>query len=266
MGLKAEPWGHASGLPHGLTRMQSLARLTLGFCFSPGIISAVVNNTFGVVGLAPNAKIMCLKFMDEQGSGFTSAAVLAMAYAIQMNATVQNHSWGSPGSSLALQRIARLSGRLGQILAAAAGNDGIDTDVIGNMTYPAALSSPELFPETSDYIISVGASDENDRRASFSNYGVTTVDISAPGTDILSLDNIASRFVRKQGTSMATPLVAATAAIVSTILCLQIDAIGIANVATAADKAAYTKHIIMATIDKIETLQVPSLIAFLLRL
>lgn len=116
----------------------------------------MANNGIGIAGLSPSVKIMCLKFMDETGAGFQSAAILGMAYAIQMNATVQNHSWGSPSGSQTLQNIIRMSGRYGQLMAAAAGNDGADTDNPDTRAFPAAYSSPELFSESSDYIISVG--------------------------------------------------------------------------------------------------------------
>mmetsp|Transcript_38886 Transcript_38886/g.110056 ORF Transcript_38886/g.110056 Transcript_38886/m.110056 type:complete len:299 (+) Transcript_38886:294-1190(+) len=198
---------------------------------------------------------MCVKFMDSSGTGFQSAAIMGMAYAVQMNATIQNHSWGSQGSSASLEAMARLSGRLGQVLAAAAGNDGNNTDLPQNTVYPAALSSPELHPETSNYVISVGATDQDDNRASFSNYGRQTVDISAPGTSIWSLSDQASKLAVKQGTSMSTPLVSATAACIMSLINLRHSAVGIPDLLTAADKSALVKSIIMETVDSMPQLQ-----------
>mmetsp|Transcript_38888 Transcript_38888/g.110067 ORF Transcript_38888/g.110067 Transcript_38888/m.110067 type:complete len:230 (+) Transcript_38888:294-983(+) len=203
---------------------------------------------------------MCVKFMDSSGTGFQSAAIMGMAYAVQMNATIQNHSWGSQGSSASLEAMARLSGRLGQVLAAAAGNDGNNTDLPQNTVYPAALSSPELHPETSNYVISVGATDQDDNRASFSNYGRQTVDISAPGTSIWSLSDQASKLAVKQGTSMSTPLVSATAACIMSLINLRHSAVGIPDLLTAADKSALVKSIIMETVDSMPQLQVHDLL------
>eukprot|EP00873_Tetraselmis_striata_P023371 jgi/Tetstr1/443635/TSEL_031633.t1 len=220
-----------------------------------GTIGAVANNGIGIAGLSPSVKIMCLKFMDETGAGFQSAAILGMAYAIQMNATVQNHSWGSPSGSQTLQNIIRMSGRYGQLMAAAAGNDGADTDNPDTRAFPAAYSSPELFSESSDYIISVGASDRRDRRAGFSNFGVQTVDLSAPGTEILSLGKLPGTYAEKQGTSQATPLVSAVAAIVMSIISLRLSVLGQPDLLSGADLVLTTKRVLLDTVDYIPDLE-----------
>lgn len=157
-----------------------------------GIIAAQGNNGIGVCGVMWNAKIMALKFLDDDGYGYTSDAIEAVDYAIAMNVPITNNSWGGGGYSQALQEIIAQSG----IFVAAAGNDYSDTDI--NPHYP---SSYEL-----DNIISVAATDHFDNKASFSNYGKETVDLAAPGVDILStIPNNQYEFY--SGTSMATPYV-----------------------------------------------------------
>ncbi len=169
-----------------------------------GTIAAADDNV-GVIGVAPNVRIMALRFLGPQG-GYTSDAVKCIDYAIAHGAHLTNNSWGGGGSSRSLQDAINRAAAANQLFVAAAGNNGRDTD--STPSYPAAYNL--------DNIISVGASDAKDQKASFSNFGRTTVDLFAPGVSILSsLPN--NRYGRYSGTSMASPHAAGVAALVLSV-------------------------------------------------
>ncbi len=136
-----------------------------------GTIAASVNGQ-GVVGVAPNVKVMSLKFLGPSG-GFTSDAIDAIGYAKSKGAKISNNSWGGGSFSQALKDAIGASGSL---FVAAAGNSGVNTDT--SPQYPAAYDNSN--------ILSVAAINNQGGLASFSNYGLKTVDISAPGVSILS--------------------------------------------------------------------------------
>jgi len=138
-----------------------------------GTIAAVGNNATGITGVCWTAKLMPLRFLDAFGWGNTADAVSAIEYANDMGAHIINNSWGGGGPSLALKEAVDASSAL---VVCAAGNTGTNIDIAP--FYPASYTTP--------HIISVAATDQNDNRASFSNYGVTSVDVAAPGTSIYS--------------------------------------------------------------------------------
>lgn len=167
-----------------------------------GTIAAVGNNGIGVTGVNWSARIMPLKFLSARGSGSTADAISALDYAVMMGARISNNSWGGGAFSQALYDAIAAAQVAGHLFVAAAGNDGVDTDV--TPSYPASYDL--------DNIVSVAATDANDALAGFSNFGAVTVDLGAPGVSILSTTptNTYSSF---SGTSMATPHVAGTAAL-----------------------------------------------------
>ncbi len=172
-----------------------------------GIISAVSNNGSGVSGIVWNSKLMALKFLDGGGSGSTDGAILAIQYAVAMknrgvNIKVINNSWGGTGYSQALQDAVTLAESAGILMVAAAGNAATDSDV--NPQYPAAFDN--------DNVVSVAAIDRGGNLATFSNYGQTTVDLAAPGKDIVSTLR-GGGFGLMSGTSMAAPQVSGVAAL-----------------------------------------------------
>ncbi len=145
---------------------------------------------------------MALKFLDADGSGFTSDAVRAIDYAVANGATVSNNSWGGGGFSQSLYNAIARARAADHVFVAAAGNESINTD--NNPHFPSSYDLGN--------ILSVAASDRNDNLAWFSNYGAASVDLAAPGVSILSTfpGNAYDSF---SGTSMATPHVAGAVAL-----------------------------------------------------
>jgi subtilisin family serine protease len=162
-----------------------------------GTIGAVVNNFIGIAGVSLHVKIASLKIGNHTFD--LASAIAAIDYANQNNIPILNNSWGGHYYSPSLKHaIEQYDG----LFVASAGNYGADNDYF--FDYPTSYGS--------DNIISVAASNQNDHLASFSNFGVESVDIAAPGTDILSLAPNGGYDYQK-GTSMAAPHVAGAAAL-----------------------------------------------------
>lgn len=175
-----------------------------------GTIGAVGDNGIGVAGVSWQVSIMGLKFLSGSGSGSTSAAIAAINYATRMrrdfgiNVVATNNSWGGGGFSTGLRDAIEAGGQAGILFVAAAGNDGRNNDA--TPSYPASY--------TSQSIISVAATDRSNALATFSNYGVTGVDLAAPGVGIYSTTP-ANTYASYSGTSMATPHVTGTIALMA---------------------------------------------------
>lgn len=167
-----------------------------------GTVGAEGNNGQGVAGVNWRCRIMPLRFLGPAG-GATSDAVAALNYAADLGVKVSNNSWGGGGYSSSLYSAINASKSVGHVFVAAAGNAGTNND--SSPFYPASYNL--------DNIISVAATDNRDNRASFSNYGATSVDLGAPGVDIASTYS-GSSYVWSSGTSMASPHVAGVAALV----------------------------------------------------
>ncbi len=164
-----------------------------------GTIGGVGNNGIGVAGVSWNVKIMALKFLTATG-GSTTNAISAIQYATQMGADIISASWGGGGYDQALKdAIEAFPG----LFIAAAGNDASNNDA--TPSYPATYNSAN--------IVSVASTTETDGMSSFSNWGATTVDLGAPGSNIYSTWP-SNTYNTISGTSMATPHVSGAAALI----------------------------------------------------
>ncbi len=168
-----------------------------------GTVGAVGNNGKGVVGVNWQVSILPLKFLDRNGSGTLADAIPAIIYAADMGAHVLSNSWGGGGFSQALKDAIEYARSKGALFVAAAGNESNDNDRSAN--YPSNYDV--------DNVVAVAASDRNDKMASFSNYGETTVDLAAPGVNIWSTKP-RDLYQSLNGTSMATPHVSGVAALI----------------------------------------------------
>ena len=185
-----------------------------------GIIAAAADNGIGVAGVAWRTKVMGLKFLGENGSGTGADAIRALAYAVDMrrrgvNVRVTSNSYGGDPYDQAFKDAIEASTRAGILFVASAGNSNHDNDLDGpgsGTAFPASFDSPD--------IISVAASDRRDAKAGFSSFGRRSVDLFAPGVDVLSTTTNTgtlgnpSRYLELSGTSMAGPHVAGVAALV----------------------------------------------------
>src|SRR6476469_1027622 len=141
-----------------------------------GIVGAVAGNGTGVSGVSPVVRLMPLKFIGADGTGDVAGAVQAIRYATAMGAQITNNSWGDDQYSQALTDAIAEADAHGDLFVAATGNDGNDND--SSPRYPANVDLPN--------VLSVAASDNSDQLASFSDYGAGTVDLAAPGVNIVS--------------------------------------------------------------------------------
>lgn len=173
-----------------------------------GTIGGVGDNGIGVAGVNWNVRIMALKFLDAGGSGWISDAVECLDYAVMMKTTygvnvrLTSNSWGGGGFSQAMEDAIQASNAADMLFIAAAGNSSSNNDLLPQ--YPANYEVPN--------VVSIAATDHNDDLAYFSCYGVSTVDLGAPGDSILSTTP-GNTYSVYSGTSMATPHVAGAAAL-----------------------------------------------------
>ncbi len=166
-----------------------------------GVIAASANGQ-GVVGVAPNIKIMSLKFLNNL-NGTISDEIAAIQYATRMGARVINASYGDSALSQAEKDAIEVSGRL---FVASAGNSAANNDGPAKANYPSSYDSAN--------VLSVAAVDSRGNLAGTSNYGATSVDISAPGVNILG-PNPGNAYYYRTGTSFAAPHATGTAALVA---------------------------------------------------
>ncbi len=175
-----------------------------------GIIGALTNNGVGVAGENWSVSLMAGKVLDAYGSGTWESVANGITWAADNGANVINMSLGGSSSSTTLKNAVDYAWGKGVVIACSAGNGGSTTK-----TYPASYTN----------CIAVAATDKNDRKASFSSYGFSWVDVAAPGDAVLStMPNTPvtlntsygykMNYDALSGTSMAAPHVAGLAALV----------------------------------------------------
>lgn len=163
-----------------------------------GIAAATTDNQTGMAGMAPKSKILAIRVLDNDGSGSWSSVAAGITEAADKGAEVVNLSLGGSFYSQALEQAVNYAWSKGSVVVAAAGNENTQLP-----SYPAYYKNA----------LAVAATDENDKRARFSNYG-HWVDVAAPGTKIYSTV-LNGKYDSLNGTSMAAPFVAGIAALVS---------------------------------------------------
>lgn len=160
-----------------------------------GIIAAHTDNGVGISSIGFNTTIIPVK-IAANATSMLSGAYAGVDYALASGAKIISMSWGGGGYSITYQNLFNYANSIGVTCIAAAGNSNTSTP---------------MYPASYNHVISVGASDPNDIKASFSNFG-STIDVMAPGTGIYStVPN--STYGFKSGTSMACPLVSGLAAL-----------------------------------------------------
>ncbi|BCM91733.1 subtilisin DY [Abditibacteriota bacterium] len=178
-----------------------------------GTVGAVGNNRLGVTGINWRVKLLACRVGTDEGAIFTSAVISALDYIVGLkkagvNIRVANHSYGGYQFSQAEFAAFQRASAAGILNVCAAGNDGYNNEVAP--LYPASFRISGL--------ISVAASDQDDKLAEFSNVGGRSVALAAPGVDILSTfppghEQSGSLYGLDSGTSMASPHVAGALAL-----------------------------------------------------
>ncbi|MBU8905411.1 S8 family peptidase [Desertibacillus haloalkaliphilus] len=165
-----------------------------------GIVAAN-DNDIGIVGVAPEASIYALKSLNEDGLGYLSDIIAAIDWSIDHNMDIINLSLGMQRESNALKNAVDKAYEKNILVVGAGGNDGNPQGIGDIVAYPARYDS----------VIAVAATNQYNRRGSFSATG-PTVEVSAPGVNILST-YLHNNYVQLDGTSMAAPYVTGTLAL-----------------------------------------------------
>ena len=162
-----------------------------------GLIGAQRNNGIGIAGLMDRVLLMAVKGLNDAGVGYTSDLIAGIYYAVDNGARIINASWGGGGYQHAMEDALEYARQHDVIFVAASGNDGRDID--RQPFYPASYQASN--------VVSVGASTDVDSVASFSNYGARSVDLFAPGQEVVSTA-LNGGYLFASGTSMSAPMVA----------------------------------------------------------
>nr|WP_026266526.1 S8 family serine peptidase [Arthrobacter sp. 131MFCol6.1] len=200
-----------------------------------GIVAATANNTVGVAGVCPGCTILDGKVLNDSGVGSSSSLANGINWAVNNGAKVINMSLGVRASRT-LETAVNNAWSKGVVLVAAAGNGSNQTKI-----YPGAYPN----------VIAVAATDNTDAKASFSTFGASWVDVAAPGVNVYSTfpnhtfvlgtqNNRSFGYDVGNGTSMSSPIVAATAALAWSSHAGATNTSVRANVESTADKISGT--------------------------
>lgn len=194
-----------------------------------GVIAASLNNGSGVAGVAPQAKIMALRFIGEKGEGSTDNAIKAIDYAVANGANIINASWGGEAGEeddKPLKEAIKRAEAKGVIFVVAAGNGRLDQTTGKSHGFDIDNDPKPVVPAAYDFpnMVGVAAIDSSNQLAEFSNWGKTSIKLGAPGVKIMSTvpgdryqDTVVDLGTIKatwDGTSMATPFVAGALAVI----------------------------------------------------
>jgi subtilisin family serine protease len=187
-----------------------------------GIAAAVGNNARGIAGVAWETKIMPVRVLDSAGQGDVSTIIEGIDYAVEKGADVINLSFIGSGFSKSLFLAMERAYKAGIVVVAAVGNQ---------QTAGGDLDQEPLYPvcyyggDRENIVMGVAATDKEDKKTTFSNYGTKCVDLAAPGVDFWStvaynpgepgFDEYYSG--GWSGSSVAAPLVSGTAALIKSI-------------------------------------------------
>jgi len=183
-----------------------------------GLVGAAGNNNTGIATISWSTKVMPLQALSDDGPGFTSDVAAAVYYAVENGADVINMSLGSNQADPAMLAATNYAYDNNVVVVAASGNCGTGTE-LGCEDYPAGHIG---YPARNPNVISVGATDSANSRASFSSYGVA-LDVVAPGSGTINsptwtAGNQTSLYSGAlYGTSFASPFVASLAALIKAI-------------------------------------------------
>lgn len=187
-----------------------------------GVAAAVGNNGQGVAGVAWGAQIMPLRVLNAKGVGDTVTVARAINYAVQNNADIINLSFVGRLSDPILEDAIKRAFAGGVLIVAASGNEqGVGVNLNQQPQYPVCDDGFN----GENQVIGVAAVDDNDKLASFSNYGSRCIDASAPGVRIFSTqwqDDTDAKFANSyggwwSGTSVAAPMVSGALAILKSV-------------------------------------------------
>src|SRR5258708_1096605 len=182
-----------------------------------GVLGAIQNNGKGIEGIDWDVRLMGIKAIGAEGRGGTCAGDLGIVWAADHGANIINLSLGGPGfgPDMTLSNAITYAYNKGVLLVAAAGNDladhGLNLD--SNPIYPVCADNGQ------NMILGVAATDINDQKASFSNFGSLCIDIAAPGKRIVTTAYLPSDpsnniLIYGSGSSLATPIVSGIAALI----------------------------------------------------
>jgi thermitase len=168
------------------------------------VIGARGDNGFGISGVAWNVRLMPVKVLHDHGWGTTAGMITGLRYALANGARIVNMSLNGPESSLALDEAIRQAEAQGVLVVTSAGNDHANRDRVAS--YPASVRSRA--------VITVAAADRTGALGYASAYGRDSVDIAAPGEDVLTSE-LGGRYARRSGTSFAAAYVTGSAALLA---------------------------------------------------
>jgi subtilisin family serine protease len=168
------------------------------------VIAARGDNGFGLSGMAWNARLIPVKVVHDDGWATTATMIAGLRYALDEGARIVNVSLNGSAPSQALDEAIQQAQARGVLVVTSAGNDGRNRDRVPS--YPAS--------ERSASVITVASSDRAGALAPGSAFGRGSVDIAAPGDEVLTSD-LGGRFTRRSGTSFAAAYVTGAAALLA---------------------------------------------------